>query len=754
MTAAGRLLDLAPGAGFRIDGVDWVVDEVQPQHGRVVLVSTEGRTQDRSVSWLMHHRPEPLAQPMESSGGDGRRAQPRTLADLTPLQLRRARLRAEHVREAVTGFRDGHPARARPGEPRAEYDPARTTLMQRRKTKAQELAGLDPLEAELLGLQRMSERTLIRLSAPHVDELVLACADGRWTRRRTGRVVRPEIREAVLAVRQESVRRSRISMRGKHRLLHQYMAERFPGFPTKDVPSCDTLARIWGEWFGPGGARQRYLRTGEMLDDSGPRVVVHRPGQVVALDSTPLPVKLRESVFGEPVSVMLTLALDVYTHSCCAFRLTMVSDTSVDVAMLLRDVMMPLPMREGWGEEMEWPYPGVPAGIVADFAGHKVAGLPFFAPETVTTDHGAPCKNHQIVQAQDEIGCNILPARTLRATDKCAVERAFGSLKSMLLEHLLGFTGTDVADRGADPEADAVLTIGQMEHTVATWIVKIWQNHALGEYAPSWEPGGHHSPNSLFAAAMHQGGWAMQIPTPELYYRLLRKHHVMIHPRRGVKILGLYYYDPVLDEPCFRGPSARGGRHGGRWVVRSDRRDRRTVFLQDPDDHETWHVLRWTGLPPRGEVPAFSDQTVEALMADIRLRKLKVLSDTELLPSLLQILRSAAPVDQWPTQMTRKQKVSRSRLASQGRAAESDRPSPTDPAPGATASYVGAGEPAGPSWPQEARTVQAAVDADLRRRREDLDGPPQAPQLLDDALRQRSLFLLPDLDDDEPEDDA
>ncbi|ALM43499.1 hypothetical protein SFR_6884 (plasmid) [Streptomyces sp. FR-008] len=41
----------------------------------------------------------------------------------------------------------------------------------------------------------------------------------------------------------------------------------------------------------------------------------------------------------------------------------------------------------------------------------------------------------------------------------------------------------------------------------------------------------------------------------------------------------------------------------------------------------------------------------------------------------------------------------------------------------------------------------------MRRRREDLEQPPEAPQLLDDALRQRSLFLLPDLDDDEPGDD-
>ena len=35
-------------------------------------------------------------------------------------------------------------------------------------------------------------------------------------------------------------------------------------------------------------------------------------------------------------------------------------------------------------------YPGVPAGIVAEFAGHRVAGLPFFAPETVTATTGRP----------------------------------------------------------------------------------------------------------------------------------------------------------------------------------------------------------------------------------------------------------------------------------------------------------------------------------------------------------------------------
>jgi hypothetical protein len=62
-----------------------------------------------------------------------------------------------------------------------------------------------------------------------------------------------------------------------------------------------------------------------------------------------------------------------------------VSDTSVDIAMLLRDLVMPQPMRPDWGENLEWPHPGMPAAMVA---GHKVAGLPF-TPETVTTDHGS-----------------------------------------------------------------------------------------------------------------------------------------------------------------------------------------------------------------------------------------------------------------------------------------------------------------------------------------------------------------------------
>ncbi|MFJ9482279.1 hypothetical protein ACIRRI_46110 [Streptomyces mirabilis] len=111
------LLHLAAGAGLRINGVDWT------------LSGPGGREQHRGG----------LPQPVAST-------------DLVPSQLERARLRAEHVLEAETGYRSGHPARALPGEPRPPYDPATTTVTQRRRAKASELAALGRAEAAMLGL--------------------------------------------------------------------------------------------------------------------------------------------------------------------------------------------------------------------------------------------------------------------------------------------------------------------------------------------------------------------------------------------------------------------------------------------------------------------------------------------------------------------------------------------------------------------------------------------------------------------------
>jgi hypothetical protein len=289
--------------------------------------------------------------------------------------------------EVGTGFRGGDRLRPVPGEPRPQYDPDTTTLTQRRVAKVAELAALDRQEARLLALDKVSVRTLIRWEGAWEREGLIGCADERWLRESGGHPsVGAEVREAIHEVRRETLHRAKVSMRTRDRLIRQYVREEFGDEVA--VPSYAVLRRVWIEWFGSGRRRQRYARSAQ-LPTKGGFVLIDRPGQIVALDTTVLPVMVREGVFDEAVKVHLTIALDVYSHSICAFRLTLVSDTSVDVAMVLRDVMLPLPMREDWGEEMAWPYPGLPGTVVAEFAGHPVAGLPFFAPETVTTDHGS-----------------------------------------------------------------------------------------------------------------------------------------------------------------------------------------------------------------------------------------------------------------------------------------------------------------------------------------------------------------------------
>ncbi|OEJ28895.1 hypothetical protein AS594_35215 [Streptomyces agglomeratus] len=159
--AARGFLQIAPGRQVALNGVEWTIKDVHGQLGRLVLVDGDGRTETRSFRWLVNHADLRLLPRAETSGRPSPVSrQPKTLADLTEDQRERARLRAAHVLEAETGFREGHPARALPGEPRPAYDPDCTTLTQRRHAKVAETKAMHRPEAVRLGLQHLGYRTL------------------------------------------------------------------------------------------------------------------------------------------------------------------------------------------------------------------------------------------------------------------------------------------------------------------------------------------------------------------------------------------------------------------------------------------------------------------------------------------------------------------------------------------------------------------------------------------------------------------
>ena len=146
-------------------------------------------------------------------------------------------------------------------------------MEQRRQAKAAELKALGPDEAALLGLGRVSERTLKRMSAAIREDGLAGCIDRRWVRACTGhRSISEEVREAIFAARAEFLHRSKMSMRDCHVLAVQYVAEKFG--PQLPVPSYWTVRAAWLEWFGPGGTRHRYVRTAEAVDSSQVHIVV------------------------------------------------------------------------------------------------------------------------------------------------------------------------------------------------------------------------------------------------------------------------------------------------------------------------------------------------------------------------------------------------------------------------------------------------------------------------------------------------
>ncbi|MEU7205913.1 hypothetical protein [Streptomyces sp. NPDC045470] len=211
-----------------------------------------------------------------------------------------------------------------------------------------------------------------------------------------------------------------------------------------------------------------------------------------------------------------------------------------------------------------------------------------------------------------------------------------------------------------------------------------------------------------------------------------------------MKVKGLWYDADVLhrlDEPL-----TRGGRYKQQWVIHREPRDRREVFFQDPGTHE-WHALRWTGLPPEGEIPAFGDARVEELLTRVRQAGLKPRSDSDLAPILLEMIGAVDPVKHWPSKMTKSQRVQHAREITQARAAAADRP----PAPPGSPALSAISTPvAEPSWQGRAKEAARSLDAHRRRRREDaMTTQPSDPPPLGTSRRGRNLFVLAD---DEPAD--
>jgi transposase InsO family protein len=497
-------------------------------------------------------------------------------------QLRDAAELLAHLNEASFGYRSGDRGRPAPGEPRQQFDPDRTTLRDRLEAKAAELG----CSVETLRRRRrwVARRGLVGL------------VDARHTRSVTGPGVDERLRAAIIAEARElenasDVRKMQFRARVASRLARE------TGEPLELPATRQTFNRIVDDVLASTGLfrlsakSRRSAQTGP--SDMFGSLVAERPGEFVAIDTTSLDVFAIDPFTFQWVGLDLTAAIDVCTRSILAFRLTPFSTQGVDLALLLSDLLSPMPVDGRWPADVPYPYCGVPENLVLRAfeleAGTPLAPRPTVRPGTVVIDRGRNYQSVAFMAACAHLRINVQSARPYRGSDKGWIERLFRTMRERLLESLPGYTGPNVLARGKDIEADAVYFTHELEAIIGRWIAVDYQRRPHDGLRVPEIPHLTLSPNEAYEEAVARAGFLYVPRDPDLHLRLLPMEARVIG-RAGVEIAGLTYDSPALDR--YRQTRSPLSALDGKWPIRVDRRDLGRVWFQDPRD-ERFHELCW-----------------------------------------------------------------------------------------------------------------------------------------------------------------
>jgi transposase InsO family protein len=318
------------------------------------------------------------------------------------------------------------------------------------------------------------------------------------------------------------------------------------------------------------------------------RLVATRPGEYLLLDTTTLDVFAMDPVTLRWVGLELTIAVDLYSRSVVALRLSPVSTKSVDASLVLFEAICPDSRARTGGGIL--PYAGVPSRVLIAPGDRPGFGLPGVAPETVVIDHAKIYMSAHLRSVCQRFGISIQPARPFQPTDKAVVERIFRTIGEDLLAALPGYKGPDVYSRGEHPEDLAYYFVDELEQIIREWVAERYHRRAHEGLVVVEVPGLDLCPNDAFEIGVARAGRMLVPARADLAYDFLPVAWRTIQ-HYGVELHGLRYDGPGLSAYRNR-RSELTGRHEGRWPIRYDPDDVSRVFFQDPETNE-WHSLAW-----------------------------------------------------------------------------------------------------------------------------------------------------------------
>ncbi|MFE4632765.1 Mu transposase C-terminal domain-containing protein [Streptomyces sp. NPDC056773] len=477
-----------------------------------------------------------------------------------------------HVREVECG---------RPGGPdsgevmRVQYDPGRWTLAEREQAKAAELTAL--------GFAKVSRTTVQRMRLAYRKQGLWGLLDHRTTRGPSPAGRQDErVADAVKEALRQQRRRSKGTINGLFPLVIRILEDRHgPG--TVPAPSQATLYRLVHQLARPADLPSRPVRNPPITGDGRgftPTVAL-RPGEQVQIDTTRLDVL---AVFDDGIVARpeLTIAVDVATRAILAAVLCPSSTQAVDAALLLAEMAVPHPARPTWPDALRCTHSSLLPHqrlLTLDERLQGAAARPAVIPETIITDRGSIYLSKAFTAACETLGISVQAAPPYTPTAKGIVERTFGTINTLFCQHLPGYTGPNITQRGPGTHLEARYTLPQLQDLLDEWLVHYHHRPHEGLRHPVL-PRAALTPNQMWAALISVAGHVPVPLTGNDYVELLPVRWTAI-TERGIRLHHRTYDHDLLAS--YRGQPSPITARGGKWEVHHNPHDARQIWLRLTD---------------------------------------------------------------------------------------------------------------------------------------------------------------------------
>ena len=477
----------------------------------------------------------------------------------------------------------------RDGAPRPEYAPGKL-LMEKIDTK---VAELNQTKATTSGT--ITARTFQRWIERYNKYGKAGLIDGRTTRKRkTFAQVDDRLLNAITKTLKDERNASTGTGTRFAERVQKKLDELYPGNDVK-MPTDRTIlnhAKVLGKgkYTFENATLRRTAVIGEKAGVQKSRPAL-KPGSEVQVDSSPWDGWVI-GLDGKRVRVVVDLMYDKCTGSIIGIGVVPKASRGIDHALMLARCFAPhdcRPIPNFAGPQLE-DMPWV-KHLTAEQAAEAEKRRPFIVPDRIVIDNGSDYVSDVFRAACAFFGVDLTFSSPGTPTDKAGVERAFHSIKTLLVQYIPGFTGAAVNQRGKGIENDpGLLDIFTLQSLLEWWVTIVWQNRIHEGLRDPYDPSIELSPNAAYQAMFDLVDGFVPVPvTPEAYIEFLPFSTRKIS-RQGIEI-NRRRYDSLKLGP-FRelpGPKGRGTED---WEVRYDPYNPAAVWVADPDDG-TWIQCDW-----------------------------------------------------------------------------------------------------------------------------------------------------------------